>query len=81
MSLPRRLRFLINWTLIAKNANLPVSVDQNEVQWVDVPYALLVSGKAKGRFLKIRFLENTGIDGATGYSARELYVKKATNLD
>ncbi len=70
-----------NWTLIAKNANLPVSVDQNEVQWVDVPYALLVSGKAKGRFLKIRFLENTGIDGATGYSARELYVKKATNLD
>lgn len=70
-----------NWTLIAKNANLPVSVDQNEVQWVDVPYSLLVSGKAKGRFLKIRFLENTGIDGATGYSARELYVKKATNLD
>ncbi len=70
-----------NWTLIAKNANLPVSVDQNEVQWVDVPYALLVSGQAKGRFLKIRFLENTGIDGATGYSARELYVKKATNLD
>ncbi|MGN1221073.1 MAG: hypothetical protein ACI4TU_09045, partial [Candidatus Cryptobacteroides sp.] len=70
-----------NWTLIAKEDNLPVSTSVDDTEWVDVPYALLASGKAKGRFLKIRFLTNTGIDGATGYSARELYVKKATNLD
>lgn len=70
-----------NWTLIAKTDNLAVSSNKDEFQWVDVPYSLLVSGKAKGRFLKIRFLTNTGIDGATGYSARELSVKKATNLD
>lgn len=70
-----------NWTLIARNTNLPVSVDQNEIQWVDVPYALIASGKAKGRLLKIRFLANTNKDGRTGYSARELYVKKATNID
>ena len=70
-----------NWTLIGKNTNLPVS--KSEIQWVDVPYSLIVSGNAKGRFLKIVFLANrtVGNDGAAAYSARELYVKKATNLD
>ena len=70
-----------SWTLIAREDNLPVSTGPDDTEWVDVPYSVLVSGKAKGRFLKIRFLTNTALDGATGYSARELYVKKATNLD
>jgi hypothetical protein len=69
-----------SWTLIAKEDNMPVSTGPDDTEWVNVPYSVLVSGKAKGRFLKIRFLTNTGLDGATGYSARELYVKKATNL-
>ena len=70
-----------NWTLIAKSADLGFSTSQDDVKWVDVPYALLTSGKAKGRFLKIVFPENAGIyDGQTGFSAKELYVKKATNL-
>lgn len=69
------------WTLVGKNTDLPVS--KNEIQWVDVPYSLIASGKAKGRFLKIVFPERraVGNDGATAYSAMELYVKKATNLD
>ena len=70
-----------SWTLIAKEDNLPVSTGPDDTEWVDVPYSILVSGKAKGRLLKIRFLTNTALDGAPGYSARELYVKKATNLD
>lgn len=71
-----------NWTLIAKSADLGFSTSQDDVKWVDVPYALLTSGKAKGRFLKIVFPESAGIyDGLTGFSAKELYVKKATNLD
>lgn len=70
-----------NWTLIAKSADLGFSTSQDDVKWVDVPYALLTSGKAKGRFLKIVFPESASIyDGLTGFSAKELYVKKATNL-
>ena len=71
-----------NWTLIAKSADLGFSTSKDDVKWVDVPYALLTSGKAKGRFLKIVFPESAAkYDGRTGFSAKELYVKKATNLD
>lgn len=71
-----------NWTLIAKSSDIGFSTDKDNIKWVDVPYSLLASGKAKGRFLKIRFPESAGkYDGRTGFSAKELYVKKATNLD
>lgn len=69
-----------NWTLIGKTSDLPISANENDIQWVKVPYAMVTSGKSRGHLLKIRFLENRGQNGATGYSARELYVKKATNL-
>ena len=69
-----------NWTLIAKTNNLAISTDKDDVQWLDVPYSMITSGKSKGHLLKIRFLENRGQNGQTGYSATELCVKKATNL-
>ena len=71
-----------NWTLIAKTNNLGVSTsnDKDGVRWVNVPYAMISSGKSKGRLLKIRFLETIDKENRTGYSATELCVKKATNL-